>query len=75
MKKYYVAVEATGGMAGIFGSVLGFSVKYFEVTLAPDTPVTAKTFYDIINKDVTDEYKKTGNVIAWSVIDEKTKED
>jgi len=53
---------------GAFGG--GFSVKYFGVTLPEGAPVTAETFYELINKGKDDTHK-TGNVIAWSEIKEK----
>ena len=68
MSKYYVAAEADRYCgAGMFGSILGFTLKYFTVQI--EGPVNADILYEAINKD-RDEKHKTGNIVSWSKIEE-----
>ena len=71
MRKYYVAVEQfhNSGLIGMFGSPLGFSVIYFTVRIPEGQPVNRDSIYQLLNKD-RDEKHKTGNVIAWSRIED-----
>lgn len=71
MRKYHVAVEERpiSSIAGMFGSPLGFSVIYFICEIPNGQPVNRDTLYELINRE-KDEKHKTGNVIAWSRIEE-----
>ena len=54
---------------GMFGSPLGFGVIYFTCAIADGQPVDCDTLYELVNRE-RDEKHKTGNVIAWSKIEE-----
>ena len=69
MKKYHVAVEAMPQSAFSAFSPLGFGIKYYTATLEDNQPVNRDTLYELINRE-RDEKHKTGNVIAWSRIEE-----
>ena len=53
----------------MFGSPLGFSVLHFTASFDDNDPVNAEILYELINRDRDDKHK-TGNVIAWSRIEE-----
>ena len=71
MRKYHVAVEEmpNSSIMGMFGGPLGFSVIYFTCTIVDGQPVNRDALYELINRE-RDEKHKTGNVIAWSKIEE-----
>ena len=71
MRKYHVAVEErpNSSIIGMFGSPIGFGVIYFTCAIADGQPVNRDTLYELINRE-RDEKHKTGNVIAWSRIEE-----
>lgn len=69
MRKYYVAVEEApnSSVMGMFGGPFGFSVIYFTCEIPDGQPVTPDALYELINKE---REHKTGNIIAWSKIEE-----
>ena len=66
MKQYHVAVEAYQPSALAAFSPLGFGIKYYTATLEDNQPVNAETLYNLINEN---QERKTGPVIAWSLIE------